>query len=73
MLSGKDKPLQAYKFAATIVDQNEPVPDCLKWLNDFVGSRSIVHDMNYIEKNKKTLEQIKEDEKSYKTLEDPKY
>jgi len=73
LLSGKDKPLQAYKFAATIVDQNEPVPDCLKWLNDFVGSRSIVHDMNYIEKNKKTLEQIKEDEKSYKTLEDPKY
>lgn len=72
LLSGKDKPLQAYKFAATIVDQSEPIPDCLKWLNDFIGSRSIVHDMNYIEKNKKTLEQIKEDEKNYKTLEDVK-
>lgn len=65
LLSGKDKPLQAYKFANTIKENNESAPDCLKWLNDFVDKKSILHDTDYIEKNKKTLEQIEEEKKQY--------
>lgn len=70
LLSGKDKPLQAYKYVNLIKDRNEPIPDCLRWLMDFAGEQKIVHDMNYITNHKKTLEQIKEDEKGYKTLND---
>lgn len=70
LLKGKDKPLQAYKFAKTILDLNEPAPDCLRWLDDFVRDGTIIHDMNYIESNKKTAEQISEEENNYKTLGD---
>ena len=68
LISGKDKPLQAYKFAKTIQDRKAPIPDCLNWLMDFVGEQKIIHDMDYINNHKKTLEQIVEDEKGYKTL-----
>ena len=67
LLSGKDKPLQAYKFVQTIQNQ-ENAPDCLKWLNDYIGDKKIIHDMSYINTNKKTIEQIKEEEKHYKNL-----
>jgi predicted ATP-dependent endonuclease of OLD family len=67
LLSGKDKPLQAYKFAQ-LIKREDPMPDCLKWLDDIMGEQKILHDDNYIEQNKKTLEQIKNDEKSYKDL-----
>jgi len=49
---GKDKPLQAYKFVKDI-DREKEVPDCLKWLDDIAYRQEIVHDMNYIESNKK--------------------
>jgi predicted ATP-dependent endonuclease of OLD family len=49
---GKDKPLQAYKFVKQ-VDRNKEVPDCLKWLDDIVGKQEILHDLDYIDKNKK--------------------
>jgi len=68
LLSGKDKPLQAFKYANTIRDRSEPVPDCLKWLDDFVGERKIVHDMDYIDKKKKTIEEINDEEKDYISL-----
>lgn len=65
--SGKDKPLQAYKYAQRIKRQ-DPIPDCLKWLDDIMGEQKILHDDNYIEQNKKTLEEIKNEVKSYKDL-----
>lgn len=49
---GKDKPLQAYKFVKDIKNEGK-IPDCLKWLNDIVGNQEILHDMTYIENNKK--------------------
>jgi predicted ATP-dependent endonuclease of OLD family len=49
---GKDKPLQAYKFVKTIKNESK-IPDCLKWLNDIVGNQAILHDMQYIETNRK--------------------
>ena len=48
---GKDKPLQAYKFAQTITESDE-TPDCLKWLKDIVEKQEVLHDMNYIESHK---------------------
>lgn len=68
LLSGKDKPLQAYKFVQTIQNRESVIPDCLKWLDDYMGDRKIIHDMEYINSNKKTIEQIKEDEEFYKDL-----
>lgn len=44
---GKDKPLKAFQFVSTI-DGSEPKPDCLKWLEDILGEKNIVHDMEYI-------------------------
>lgn len=70
LISGKDKPLQAYKFAKTIQDKKSPIPDCLNWLMDFVGEQKIIHDMDYINNHKKTREQILKDEAGYKTLEE---
>ena len=68
LLSGKDKPLQAYKFAKTI-DQSKSMPDCLKWLDDYLGKQIILHDMEYIEQNKKNINQIRKEENDYINLE----
>ena len=68
LLRGKEKPLQAYKFAQTIQENGSDTPDCLKWLNDYCGAQSILHDMNYIEKYKKDLKQIESEESTYITL-----
>lgn len=47
----KDKPLKAYEFASSInIDSDY---DCLKWLKDIISEKQIIHDMNYIEANKK--------------------
>lgn len=68
--SGKDKPLHAYKFAQKIKKDEKNIPDCLKWLEDYLEKREIIHDMNYIDSNKKDFEQIKQEEKNYKKLDD---
>ena len=49
---GKDKPLQAYKFVQ-LINREGKIPDCLKWLDDIVTKQEILHDMNYVESNKK--------------------
>lgn len=47
-LSGnKDKPLKAFQFAQGI-DRSESIPDCLRWLDDILGNKEILHDMDYI-------------------------
>jgi predicted ATP-dependent endonuclease of OLD family len=51
LTSGKDKPLQAYKFVQS-VKRETGIPDCLKWLDDITGEQKIVHDMDYVELNK---------------------
>ena len=68
LLSGKDKPLQAYKFVQTIKNRERDIPDCLKWLDDYMTERKIIHDMQYINDHSKTIEQIKEEEIHYKNL-----
>lgn len=68
LLGGKDKPLQAYKFVQTINKDAVDIPDCLLWLDDYLGERKIIHDMKYIDDNKKTIEQIQKEEITYKTL-----
>lgn len=69
LLSGKDKPLQAFRFAQTIQDIHADV-DCLKWLNDYLGDQQINHDMDYINNNAKTKQKIEEEEKGYTNLPD---
>jgi len=49
----KDKPLQAFNFVQKITINDKILPDCLRWLNDILGKQEILHDMNYIESNKK--------------------
>lgn len=68
LLSGKDKPLQAYKFVQTIQSREGEIPDCLKWLDDYMGERKIVHDMDYINNTKKTMAQIKQEEQNYRNI-----
>lgn len=67
LLSGKDKPLEAYKFAQQINRENV-IPDCLKWLDDILGDQTILHDDNYIEQNKKNLQQIEKEKNAYNEL-----
>ena len=69
LLSGKDKPLQAYKFVNSIKNRNNNTPDCLKWLDDYLGEQSILHDIEYINKNNKTIDEIENDKKRYINLE----
>lgn len=45
--NGKDKPLKSYQFVSRI-DGTEPKPNCLKWLDDILGKKEILHDMEYI-------------------------
>ena len=68
LIGGKEKPLQAYKFAQTIQNREGNIPDCLKWLDDYCREQQIVHDMAYIESIKKDLDQIKAEESTYLTL-----
>lgn len=67
LLAGKDKPLQAYKFAQTIKTIDDEV-DCLKWLNDYLGDQAILHDMAYVMRVAKTSQQIKDEKVTYKDL-----
>ena len=46
----KDKPLKAFQFVQTINRDGE-IPDCLRWLDDILGDKSITHDMEYINKS----------------------
>ncbi len=47
-LSGnKDKPLSAYNFAITITQESDA--PCLRWLNDILGEKTILHDNDYVE------------------------
>ena len=68
LLRGKDKPLQAYKFALTINRDNPETPDCLKWLDDIMGRHTIIHDMEYIETQKKTITTIEQEKVNYRDL-----
>lgn len=45
---GKDKPLKAYQFVNSITRDIHPIPDCLKWLDDILGEKVILHDMEFI-------------------------
>lgn len=65
LLSGKDKPFQASKFANLVIDGKIEDPDCLKWLNDIMGEKKITHDMSYISEHVKTKDVIDEEKKSY--------
>ena len=64
----KGKPLSAYKFAASISRETNPKPVCLKWLDDIMGERSIVHDAAYVEANAKTLAMITEENNSFEII-----
>lgn len=67
LLAGKDKPLQAYKFAKTIASIDDDV-DCLKWLKDYLGDQTVLHDMNHIASIAKTCQQIERDKTTYVDL-----
>lgn len=68
LLSGKDKPLQAYKFVSEIT-REKALPSCLVWLDDIMGEQKILHNSEYIETNKKTLETIAKEKEDYINLE----
>lgn len=68
LLNGKEKPFLAFKFAQKIQNREGDIPDCLKWLDDYCGEQQIIHDMEYIEVNKKELTQIEREEDTYITL-----
>jgi predicted ATP-dependent endonuclease of OLD family len=52
LTSGKDKPLEAYKFILKAIKENSQI-DCKKWLNDIIGNRQINHTQEYINTNTK--------------------
>lgn len=52
LTSGKDKPLEAYKFILNAIKENSQI-DCKKWLNDIIGNRQINHTQEYINTNTK--------------------
>ena len=68
LIGGKDKPLLAFVFAQKIIKDSLEDADCLKWLRDALGDAVILHDDKYVEENKKTLDRIAEDEKTYVNL-----
>lgn len=70
LLQGANKPLQASKFVDKVINGTIENPDCKKWLDDIMGSKSVVHDMDYINRVKKTLEVIQSEEKDYVSLEE---
>lgn len=67
---GKNKPLQASKFVNEVIAGKIVNPDCKKWLDDIMGAKNLLHDMNYIDSVKKTIAQMKDEEKTYISLED---
>lgn len=67
LLAGRDKPLQAYKFAQTIKTIDDEV-DCLKWLKDYLGEQIIQHDMAYVTGVAKTCDQINFEKVQYRDL-----
>lgn len=70
LCGGKDKPLQAFRFAQKVVNDDLQAVDCLTWLRDALGDKAILHDDNYVEKNKKTQNEIDADEATYIELTD---
>lgn len=70
LLNGANKPLQASKFVDKVIKGEIKDPDCKKWLDDIMGSKSVTHDMDYINSVKKTLDEIKNEEETYMSLED---
>jgi len=68
LVGGKDKPLQAFKFAKKIIREKMESADCLRWLKDALEDKVILHDQNYIEQNKKTIEMMEMDRGSYVDL-----
>ena len=70
LLNGANKPLQASKFVDKVIKGEIKDPDCKKWLDDIMGSKSVTHDMDYINSVKKTLDEIKSEEETYMSLED---
>lgn len=63
----KDKPLSAYKYAKSITG-TEPVPDCLRWLNDIMGDKVIDHNPTYLDSNSKTVDDVNKENQSYQLL-----
>lgn len=70
LLNGANKPLQASKFVDKVIKGEIKDPDCKKWLDDIMGSKSVTHDMDYINSVKKSLDEIKDEEETYMSLED---
>lgn len=70
LLNGANKPLQASKFVDKVIKGEIKDPDCKKWLDDIMGSKSVTHDMDYINSVKKSLDEIKNEEEAYMSLED---
>ena len=70
LLNGANKPLQASKFVDKVIKGEIKDPDCKKWLDDIMGSKSVTHDMDYINSVKKTSDEIKNEEETYISLED---
>lgn len=70
LLNGANKPLQASKFVDKVIKGEIKDSDCKKWLDDIMGSKSVTHDMDYINSVKKTLDEIKNEEETYMSLED---
>lgn len=70
LLNGANKPLQASKFVDKVIKGEIKDPDCKKWLDDIMGSKSVTHDMAYINSVKKSLDEIKKEEETYMSLED---
>ena len=68
LLNGANKPLQASKFVDKVIKGEIKDPDCKKWLDDIMGSKSVTHDMDYINSVKKSLEKIESEEKEYMSL-----
>lgn len=65
---GKNKPLQASRFVDKVISGDIKNPDCKLWLDDIIGAKSILHDMDYIESRKKSYEDILDEKKSYFSL-----
>ena len=70
LLGGKNKPLQASRFADRVINGDIKEPDCKKWLDDIMGGKTLLHDMAYINKVKKTNDDIRKEEKTYISLEE---
>lgn len=68
LVSGKDKPLSAFRFVSGLRDTDEP--DCLKWLRDIMGDKVILHNPEYLEANKKTIKEIEAENERFETFTD---